>query len=105
MSLHSNDGNHIYYRGMRIPITSIESVLKFLHGMYNDGLCSGLSAARSALASTVTIKMFAKLSDHPLLVRYLKGIFNRHPPLPRYMHLWGINLVLTCMTGSDIIKN
>ena len=42
----------------------------------------------------VTIKGFAKLSDHRLLVRYLKGMFNRHPPLPRYMHIWDINLVL-----------
>ena len=77
-------------------ITNIDTVLKFLHGMYNDGcLYSGLCAARSALASVVTIKGFVKLSDHPLLVRYLKGIFNRHPPLPRYMHIWNINLVLT----------
>ena len=77
-------------------ITNVDSVLKFLHGMCNDGcLYSGLCASRSALASVVTIKGFAKLSDHPLLVRYLKGIFNRHPPLPRYMHIWDINLLLT----------
>ena len=77
-------------------ITNIDSILKFLHGMYNDGcLYSGLCAAWSALAGVVSIKGFAKLSNHPLLVRYLKGIFNRHPPMPRYMHIWGINLVLT----------
>ena len=64
--------------------------------MYNDGcLYSGLCAAQSGLASAVTIKGFAKLSDHPLLVRYLRGVFNRHPPLPGYMHIWDINLVLT----------
>ena len=77
--------------------TSIETKLKFLHGMYNDGcLYSGLCAAQSALASVVTVKGFAKLSDHPLLVRYQEGIFNRHPPLSRYMHIWDINLVLSC---------
>ena len=64
--------------------------------MYNDGcLYSSLCAARSALASVVTIKVFAKLLDHPLVVRYLREVFNRHPPLPRYMHIWDINLVLT----------
>ena len=77
-------------------IIKIDSVLKFLHGMYNDScLYSGLFAARSASASVVTIKGFVKLLDHPLLVRYLKGIFNRHPSLPRYIHIWNINLVLT----------
>ena len=41
-------------------ITNINSILKFLHGMYNDGcLYSGLCAAQSALASVVTIKGFA----------------------------------------------
>ena len=76
-------------------ITSIEIVLKFIHDMHNHGcLYSSLCAARSALASVVTIKGFAKLSDYPLLVRYLKGIFNRHPPLPRYMNIWDISLVL-----------
>ena len=60
-------------------VTNIESILKFLHGMHNDGL---------------TIKGFAKLSDHPLLVRYLKRIFNIHPSLRRYMH-WDISLVFT----------
>ena len=48
----------------------------------------------------VTIKEFAKLSDHPPLVRYLKGIFNRHQLLPRYMHIWHINLVLTYYNSS-----
>ena len=77
-------------------ITSTESVRKFLHGMYNDGcLCSNLCAARSALASVVTNKGFANLSDHPLRVRHLNGIFNRYPPLPRYMFIWDTNLVLT----------
>ena len=47
-------------------IINTDSVLKFLHGMYNDGwLYSGFCAARSALASVVTIKGFVKLSDHP----------------------------------------
>ena len=85
-------------------ITDTDSILKFLHGMQkDDSLYSSLCAARSALASAVIIKGFAKLSDHPPLVRYLKGIFNRHQPLPRYMHIWDINLVLTYY--NSIINN
>ena len=52
-------------------------MLKFLHDMHDDNL---------------TIKGFTKLSDHPLLVRYLKGIFNKHPSW--YVH-WDMNLVFT----------
>ena len=83
-------------------ITNTDSVLKFLHGMYQDGcLYSGLCAARSALANVLSTKGFAKLSDHLLLVRYLKGIFSIHPPLPKCMHIWDINLVLTCYNSKD----
>ena len=93
MSLYSNDEMLLLWNE-NPHIINIQNVLKFLHGIYRDGcLYSGSFAARSALASVVTIRGFVKLSDHPLPVRYLKGIFNRHSPLPLYMHVWNINLV------------
>ena len=53
----------------------VTAVLAFLHGMYRYGcLYSGLCAARSALSSSITIKGYLKLSDHPLISRYLKDI-------------------------------
>ena len=62
-------------------------------------LYSGLCGARSALSSVVCIKGFSKLSDHPMISRYLKGIFNRHPPLPKYKQIWDINQVLHYYTN------
>ena len=55
---------------------------------------SGLFAARSALSSLITTKGYLKLSDHPLISRYLKGIYNRHPPLPKYVNIWDLTLLL-----------
>ena len=72
----------------------------FLHGMYTKGcLYSGVCGARSALSSVVCIKGFSKLSDHPMISRYLKGIFDRHPPLPKYAQIWDINQVLDYYTN------
>ena len=80
--------------------TSVESVLSFLHGMYTKGcLYNGLCGARSALSSAVCIKGFPKLSHHPMISRYLKGIFNRHPPLPKYTQIWDIDQVLDHYTN------
>ena len=62
-------------------------------------LYSGLCGARSALSSVVCIKEFSKLSDHPMISRYLKGIFNRHAPLPKYAQIWDINQVLDFYTN------
>ena len=66
-----------------------------MHGMYINGcLYSDLCAASSALSSTVTIKGYTKLSEHAFISRYLKGIYNRHPPLPKYTSIWDISLAL-----------
>ena len=49
-----------------------------MNGMYLNGcLYGGLCAARSALSSVITIRGFLKLSEHPMVSRYLKGIYNR----------------------------
>ena len=82
--------------GNEDPIdTSLENVLSFLHGMYTKGwLYSGLCGAKSALSSVVCIKGFSKLSNHPMISKYLKEIFNRHPPLLKYAQIWDINQVL-----------
>ena len=54
--------------------TSVECVLSFLLGMYTKGcLYSGLCGVRTALSSFVCVKGFSKLSDHPMISRYLKG--------------------------------
>ena len=77
-----------------------------MHGMYLNGcLCSGLCAACSALFSVVTIRGYLKLSEHPLVSRYLKGIYNRHPPLPKYVNIWDISLLLRYYDNMDSNDN
>lgn len=51
------------------------AVLMFLHDIYLNGcLYTGLSASRSALASTITIQSYLRLSDHPLYSKYARDI-------------------------------
>ena len=60
----------------------------------NGCLSSGLCAACSALPSIVTIKDYTKQSEHLFISCYLKGICNRHPPLPKYTSICDISLAL-----------
>ena len=54
----------------------------FMHVMYlNGSLYGGLCATRSELSNVVTIRGYLKLSEDPLVSRYLKDIYHRHPPL------------------------
>ena len=62
-------------------------------------LKGGLCGARSALSSVVCIKGFSKLSDYPVISRYLKGIFYRYPPLPKCIEICDINQVLDYYTN------
>ena len=84
----------------------VNTVLTFMHGMYLNGcFYSGLCAARSALSSVVTIRGYLKLSEHLLVSRYLKGIYNRHPPLPKYVNIWDISLLLRYYDNMDSNDN
>ena len=62
-------------------------------------LYSGLYGAKSAVSSVVCIKGFSKLSDHPMISRYLKRMFNRHLPLRKYTQIWDINQILDYYTN------
>ena len=62
----------------------------YRHGSKYSAIC----VARSALANVVVIQGYRNLSDHPLVSRFVKGILNKHPPLPTYVKTWDINMVL-----------
>ena len=53
-------------------------------------LYSGLCVVCSALSIFLTISAHLKMSEQLLVSRYLKGIYNRHLTLPKYVHIWGI---------------
>ena len=74
----------------------VNTVLTFMHGMYLN---------RSALSSVITIRGYLKLSEHPLVSRYLKGKYNRHPPLPKYVNIWDISLFLRYYDDMDSNDN
>ena len=66
---------------------------------------SSLSAARSALAGFVTIEHSSyAISNHPQVARYLKGVFNIKPSMPRYQRIWDIRLVLDKLRNWGDVK-
>ena len=45
------------------------------------------------------------MSEHPLVSRYMKGIYNRHPPLPKYVNIWDILFLLRDYDNMDSNDN
>ena len=71
------------------------SVLKFFTELYEKGCqYSSITLARSALASVVTLRGYATLSDHPLIKRFIKGVFHLRPPKPKYSSIWDADILL-----------
>ena len=82
-------------------------ILQFLTKLHKENKSySYISSVRSALASVVSVPGYPKLSDHPLISRFIKGIFHINPPKPRYSYMWDVNKVFSFLKqqgGNDIL--
>ena len=71
-------------------------VIEFLSMLFKSGLgYSCLNTARSAISSVLSLQSGTPLGTHPLVVRFMKGVFEERPSLPRYSSTWDVNVVLT----------
>lgn len=71
-------------------------MLDFLTQQYDRGCgYSALNTARSALSAIGIVVEGFTAGAHPLVVRYMKGVFNLKPTQPRYTQTWDVAPVLT----------
>ena len=61
---------------------------------------SVINTARSALSTFITIDNHT-VGMHPLVCRYLKGVFNEFPVLPKYSFTWDVGVVLKYISSMD----
>ena len=74
---------------------TVENGIDFLATLYQNGLgYSAINTARSALSSVLTLADKSTFGQHPLVARFLKGIFELKPSLPRYSSIWDVGVVL-----------
>ena len=74
--------------------TTVTIVLDFLLDLHKRYTYSHVNTTRSALSNFVSLSDGAKIGTHPLVVKFMKGIFNVKPPLPRYTSTWDVGCVL-----------
>ena len=79
---------------------SLAQACEYLVHLFNQGLgYSAINTARSALSSFILSKNGISFGQEPLVVRLMKGFFNRRPTMPRYSNTWNPDTVL------DYLKN
>ena len=84
---------------------SIAQVIDFLTKLYQRNLgYSAINTARSSLSTFITIAEIP-VGQHPLVKRFLKGVFNERPALPKYNTTWDAQLMLDYLrTLSPVSK-
>ena len=70
-----------------------------LHRLFKKGLSySALNTARSAVSNIdITVRDVqdrTPVGKHFLVCRYLKGVFNKTKPVPKYNNIWSVDTVL-----------
>ena len=71
----------------------LQQVLDFLTLQSKRVGYSAVATARSALSSFIKVDG-VKVGDHPLVSRFMTGLFNQKPALPRYSETWDPQIVL-----------
>ena len=80
--------------------SSIAKVVDFLSELFQAGLqYSTLNSYRSAISSTIPQVEGCPVGQHPLLCKFMKGVFNSRPPQPKYSRAWDVGLVTKYLEG------
>lgn len=89
--------------------SSVPLVLEFLHHLYTQGYSySSLNTARSALSALCLSSQAHSESDaigkHPLVCRYIKGVFQEKPPTPKFSEIWPVDQVLQALEQANPLE-
>lgn len=84
---------------------SVNMVIEFLTHLFHEGLgYSALNTARSALSQFIVWKGHCTIGSHPWVIRFLKGVYNLRPPVPRYNETWDVAVLLKFLRTLSPVK-
>lgn len=74
---------------------TVHDIINFLSENFHRNVgYESINTTRSALSSIGIVVDGCSAGNHPLVVRFMKGVFNLRPPLPRYTETWDVQPVL-----------
>lgn len=86
--------------------TSVDVVIQFLTHLFESGLgYSAINTARSALAAVVQTNDNRSIGTHPMVVRFMKGVFELRTPQPKYQQTWDVEKLLSFFRTQEENKD
>ena len=78
----------------------LNTVLDFLVSLHEQGLSyTTINTAGSALSAVILPTDNVNIGSHPIVSRFMKGIYKSNPPMPRYRTTWDVNQVLSYLSS------
>ena len=72
----------------------VTHVLDFLSAMFDKGCAySTINSAKCAIATIVFIPPYPSVNKHPLVKKYMSGIYNLRPPKPKLSFVWDVDIL------------
>ena len=81
----------------------IENATELLTDIFKSG--SGYNAINTTLSSVIVLPNGATFGERPLVRRFLKGVFELKPSLPKYNEIWDVSLVLEYLRHLPGLEN
>ena len=73
----------------------MNQVLQYLTCLFKQDLSySTINTARSSISALLDCNNNTSVGSHPLIIRFMKGVYQLRPPKPRYKETWNISPVL-----------
>ena len=92
-------------KGKSVFCRDVNLVLDFLVSLEELDLgYSAINTARSALSALLTVHKHDSLGNHPLIKRFLKGVYEKCPAVPRYTLTWDVNVALAYLRKLSPVK-
>ena len=81
----------IFCDNRKIDTVTVVDVVNFLSELFDKGLSySSIKAAKSALGQVVVIAPYKTLGDHPMIMKFMKGVYNLNPPKTKLGFVWDV---------------
>ena len=75
---------------------TVNNILAFFVSLFRKGVkYSVFQTARTAINNFTSICSGTDFSTHPLIKRFMTGVFAKRPSLPKYTSIWDVNIVLS----------
>ena len=75
-------------------------MVNFLTTLVEKGLSySSVATAKSAICTVLSLDCSTSLGSHPMLQRFMRGVFHANPPAHRFTKVWDVGQVITYLKG------